>query len=214
MTRALPHRASIITVSPYHLLSPFRRWWLPLCLCALCAALQFTGLRDTWRFDRDLIDTGHWWLLLSGNFVHLNTNHLLMNLLGVGVIAMLVWHYLNAVQWMLCLVVSALAVGAGLYFRDPDLNYYVGLSGALHGLLLAGLVMEVVRYPKSGWILMIAVIGKLGFEQWQGAVPGSEWAVGGKVVVNSHLYGAIAGLAVGAVFATTRKRTPDPSSET
>ncbi len=188
--------------------SLLRRWWLPLGVAVLSTVLQLAGLRDAWQFDRALIASGDWWLLLSGNLVHLNTNHLLMNVLGLGVIALLVWPYLSTPQWLLCFAVSALAVGVGLYWRDTHLGYYVGLSGVLHGLLLAGVVYEVAVQPRSGWVLLIAIVAKLGWEQWHGAVPGSEWAVGGSVVVNSHLYGAIAGGLMGLVFVLRRSPTP------
>ncbi|MEM7376909.1 MAG: rhombosortase [Pseudomonadota bacterium] len=174
-----------------------KTWWFPLCIAVLSTGLQLADFRDAWRFDRAAIEGGAWWLLLSGNVVHLNLGHLGMNLLGLTVIVLLVWHHLRTPEWVLCFVVSALAVGIGLYLRDPNLNYYVGLSGALHGLLLAGVLLDLVDAPIGGGLLLAAIVAKLGWEQWHGAVPGSEWAAGGNVVVNSHLYGALAGAAVG-----------------
>lgn len=174
-----------------------KNWWFPLILAIACTTLQFAGLRDAWQFDREAIEAGEWWLLLSGNVVHLNTSHLAMNMLGLGVIATLVWHHLNSLQWFVCLVASFLAVGIGLYVRDTGLDFYVGMSGALHGLLLAGVIVDVAKAPRSGWLLLAAIVLKLGWEQLYGAMPGSEWAAGGNVVVNSHFYGAVAGAIVG-----------------
>ncbi|MEM6985074.1 MAG: rhombosortase [Pseudomonadota bacterium] len=179
-------------------------WWFPACLAALSAVLQFTGQRDLWQFDRAAIDGGAWWLLFTGNLVHLNTGHLALNLLGLSVIVLLVWHHLRTPQWLACFAISAAAVGVGLYLRDPELSYYVGLSGVLHGLLLAGIIIDVAKDPRGGWILLAAIVAKLGWEQWHGAVPGSEWAAGGTVVVNSHLYGAVAGAVVGVVILAWR----------
>ena len=59
--------------------------------------------------------------------------------------------------------------------------------------ILAGAIADLKRYPWNASVLLIVVIIKLGWEQIYGAVPGSEAAAGGAVIVNSHLYGAIAG---------------------
>lgn len=170
--------------------------------------MQFSGQRDVWQFDRAAIHGGDWWLVLTGNVVHLSTGHLGMNLLGLYVIVLLAWHHMRSAQWIACFAVSAVAVGGGLYLRDPHLDYYVGLSGVLHGLLLTGIVLDIIEEPRNGWVLLIAISAKLGWEQWHGAVPGSAWAAGGNVVVNSHLYGAVAGVAFGLVVMGLRGFKP------
>jgi len=70
----------------------------------------------------------------------------------------------------------------------------VGLSGVLHGLFIYGAIREMRFYPVSGYILLLLLTGKLFWEYMNGALPGSEQMTGGRVLVEAHLYGAVAGL--------------------
>lgn len=173
---------------------------LALLVALLCITLHFTGAESVLKLDRDAIANGSIWLLLTGNFVHLGQNHLWLNLAGFMLVALLVWANFTWWQWLLIIVISSLGVGIGLFLFDPSVAYYVGFSGTLHGLIMAGSLADLRRFPKAAALLLIMVIGKLIWEQLYGPMPGSETTVGGSVVVNSHLYGAITGGLLGLVF--------------
>ncbi len=176
-----------------------------ILLASLCIGLQLFGLEEILRFDRQALQTGKWWLLLTGNFVHLNWNHLLLNMTGLLLVVLLVWVNFQASEWVLIVLVSSLGVGIGLYLRDPEVSWYVGFSGTLHGLIIAGALADLRRFPVNAAILLLVVIAKLVWEQVYGAVPGSESAAGGRVIVNSHLYGGITGLLVAIPLLAYRK---------
>lgn len=159
----------------------------------LCIGLQLLGLDQLLRFDRQLLQNGNFWLILTGNFVHLNWSHLTLNLVGLLLVVLLVWDNFNAIEWLLIILICSLGVGIGLYVRDPGVGWYVGFSGTLHGLILAGAIADLRRFPLNAAALLVLVCVKLFWEQRFGAMPGSESVAGGKVVVNSHLYGAITG---------------------
>ncbi len=167
-----------------------------ILLALLCIGLQLFGLEQLLRFDRQALQSGNWWLLLTGNFVHLNWNHLLLNMTGLLLVVLLVWVNFQASEWAIIVLASSLGVGLGLYVRDPDVSWYVGFSGTLHGLIIAGAIADLRRFPVNAAVLLVVVIAKLAWEQLYGAVPGSESAAGGRVIVNSHLYGAISGLLI------------------
>jgi len=175
----------------------FRHYFFPLLIIGASALLEYFSMTEVLQYDRVAIEGGEYWRLLSGNLVHLGVNHLILNAAGFALVVALVWRYYSAVEWVLILLVCSAAVGVGLYFLVPDLRWYVGLSGVLHGLLLAGACVEIQRYPHTGWPLLLLVVGKLIYEQLTGPMPGSEWAAGGAVVVQSHLYGGAAGLLMG-----------------
>lgn len=178
----------------------YRHYFLPLCIVILSTVLEFGGLTEALQYDRVAIIGGEYWRLLSGNLVHLGVNHLLLNSVGFLMVAALVWSYYSSAEWLVIFFVSSFAVSAGLFFLVPELRWYVGLSGVLHGLLLAGACVEVKRYPHTGWLLMLLVLGKLFYEQITGPMPGSELAAGGSVVVQSHLFGGVAGLLMGGLL--------------
>lgn len=197
--------------------SPAHR--LAAVLALVCVLLQYMGLNDILRFDRTLIDAGQWWLLLSGNFVHLGSGHLWMNIAGLVLIIALVWHHYTAIQWALLILLASAFVGVGLWIFNPEVIGYVGFSGVLHGLILAGTIADLRVYPKSAGILLALVCTKLIWEQFAGALPGSESVAGGHVVVDSHLYGAIAGglfgcaVLIGRLVASSRQKKHAPFHE-
>ena len=98
-------------------------------------------------------------------------------------------------------------VDLGLWFLEPQLFWYVGLSGLLHGLLVAGIAGSLSARRIDVLVLGIAVLGKLTYEQLVGPLPGSEESTGGTVIVAAHLYGAIGG-AIGAAWIMIRVRRP------
>lgn len=178
--------------------SPAHR--LAILIALLCIALQYMGLDDTLRFDRTAIAGGAWWRLLTGNFVHLGQSHLWMNMAGLALVVSLVWQHYTATQWLMLTLFSSLVVGVGLWIFNPEVYGYVGFSGTLHGLILAGLLADIRTYPRSATVLLVLVVGKLAWEQVGGALPGSESVAGGLVLVDAHLYGAIGGAAPGALM--------------
>lgn len=181
-------------------------YWVAIGIITLCFVLHFAGYTDPLRFDRHAIDAGQFWLLLTGNFVHLGTSHLMMNMLGFVLVVTLVWDHFNWIEWVLVTLFSSLVVCVCLYFFDPDINFYVGFSGTLHGVIVAGCLADFRHYPKSAALLLVLVIAKLVWEQFAGPLPGSQEVAGGNVVVNSHLYGAIGGAVMGGVLVLLQRQ--------
>ena len=165
--------------------------WLFIALFS--AFLQAGGYVPAWRYDVALIDGGDYWLLLSGNIVHLNWTHWALNMAGLSIVAFFFSAYGSILQWLFVFAVSAVFVGCGLYWFTPDVSTYVGLSGALYGLFIFGSLREIRFYPTSGYVLTVVVVGKLTWESIYGPLPGSEELTKGRVVTDSHVYGALGG---------------------
>ncbi len=182
--------------------SPYRHWLhrfqIPLILSALIIGLGLFGdtAQQALRYDRGAIQDGQWWRLLSAHLVHLGPSHLLMNLAGLWLVWLLVGPALSARNWLILLLADALTTGMALLILNPQLGWYVGLSGVLHGLLVAGAIADIRGGQRGAWLLLGAVVFKLGWEQMAGPLPGSEASAGGTVIVDAHLYGALGGLLV------------------
>jgi len=179
----------------------FRTWLVPAILAALAVLAQAAGLADAWRYDRAGLAGGELWRLLSGHVAHLGWTHVALNLAGLALVWVLTGNALRLVEWVAVAVTSLIVMDAGFWFLAPQLAWYVGLSGLLHGLLAAGLLVGGMTRPErrvEALVLGTLVAGKLAWETAAGPLPGSAALSGGPVVVAAHLYGAIGGLAGGA----------------
>jgi rhomboid family GlyGly-CTERM serine protease len=159
------------------------------------------GGRATLRFDREAIAAGEWWRLLSAHVVHLGLRHALLNAGGVILLGILFARDFAALRWVSIVVLAVAAVDAGLWLFDPGLGWYVGASGALHGVMAAGAWSRIRKQEWEGWVFGGFLGAKLLYEHYVGPMPFSS--ASGTVVVSAHLYGAIGGLA-GAMLRSRR----------
>jgi rhomboid family GlyGly-CTERM serine protease len=168
---------------------------LPLVLVLLSTLIALLGnsVAHTLRYERDAIRDGEWWRLITGNLVHLGWPHLLLNLAGLLLVWLLFHRSLSIRNWIIVTLSSAVAVTGGLLLLDPHLEWYVGLSGVLHGLFAAGVLGSLLAGNRAEWLLLMLFIAKLAWEQWVGAMPGTAGLAGGTVIVDAHLYGATGG---------------------
>ena len=177
-----------------------RRLWGFLLFCVFLATLEAFGDtgRELLRYERLPIEQGEWWRLVSGHVVHLGWGHFALNVMGLALMWALFFPDYRPGQWAWILLASVVAIDVGFYFIERDLRWYVGLSGALHGVMAAGTLAHLRRREPDAWILAPFLVGKLIWEQMHGAMPYS--GDGGPVVVDAHLYGAIGG-ALGSAIA-------------
>lgn len=157
------------------------------------------------EYDRQAIEAFEWWRLVTAHAAHLGFLHGLLN--GVGLLV--VWHIGREVvsrrAWAWLLTGSLLAVDAGLYFGSPDIEWYVGASGVLHGLFGGMAVLMLGRGSRSyAALLLLALTAKLVGEQYLAATPIFPGAEIGNVITAAHLYGAVGGVATATWFRTSR----------
>ena len=146
------------------------------------------------------------WQLVTGNLLHSNIWHLLLNLAGLWVILSIhAMHYSRKWIWVLFFLLCLLE-GIGLYLFSPSLEAYVGLSGMLHALFTFGAVCDIKAKFKSGWLLLFGVFIKVTHEQLYGASADVTEMIGTRVATESHLTGAVIGLILGLVFLVYKTR--------
>ncbi len=178
-------------------------WLWPALLILLIALLGLGGetVRDALRFDRAAIHAGEWWRLLTANFVHLGGWHLFLNALGVVVLVLLCPEPLPGLVWARRLVLVGIGMSLGLYFFVPSTRWYVGCSGLIHGLFVLGLGRQLMQQRDliaAGCLAYL--LGKIGWEMATGVPVSDEAAIGGAVLVESHLYGSLSALLYGLIF--------------
>jgi rhomboid family GlyGly-CTERM serine protease len=159
-------------------------------------ALQF--LPEDWHralwYDRQAVADGEWWRIVTGNLVHLGYRHLALN---VGALLIGIWIFYpgrTPYGWVVAQLACSVSTSLGLYFFEPDLQWCIGMSGALHGLLMIGALDWWRQGERLGLVMALGWGAKLVWEQTFGAVPLSEATLGAPVVTAAHLWGAVGGL--------------------
>lgn len=177
-----------------------------VCVIALLAVAQGLGpeLIAKLRYERTAIAAGEWWRLLTGQLVHLNATHLAMNLVALVLLWGLYVTDARPREWLLIALGAFLATGLGLWFLEPDLAWYVGLSGALHGLWAGGGIACRKRWPLESSVTLVLLVGKLILEAWQGPVSGLLGA-SLPVITAAHRYGALGGGAAALALGVWRR---------
>lgn len=173
--------------------------WALLAACALLALPELWGdpVRQGLSYDRTAMAEGQWWRALTGHFVHLDAPHTLVNIFGLVLTWALFVRDYSPLRWTTIYLTAALAISAGLWFLRPDIPWYVGASGVLHGVMAAGTLAHLRRGDLDAWILATFLVAKLCYEQFAGAMPFQD---AGQTVVDAHLYGAISALAVASLL--------------
>lgn len=178
--------------------------WGVASLCLLLAA-GGTPVREAARLERAGIEAGQVWRLVTGHFVHLGWSHTLLNVAALAAVTALFADVMSRRDWLLGALLAIAAIDAGLYWLASGVEWYVGLSGALHGLVLIGAVRLTAVQPGLAGLVLAGLAVKLCWEAFAGPSPWSEAAADGPVVVAAHLYGA-AGAAVYAAVVLARRR--------
>jgi rhomboid family GlyGly-CTERM serine protease len=153
------------------------------------------------EFNRAKIIEGEYWRILSSNFVHYGFVHTVMNLAAFLLVGFSLLLELNLKHYCLLFLCCALAVGFGVLIGNPELDFYRGLSGVLHGLIVAGLLLNHFQKRWLSYFFTALVFAKIIHEhqadfqenQLQDLLPV-------QVAVDSHLYGALAGLVYFCLF--------------
>jgi len=189
-----------------------KRFIAPVLITLICAlvALLPHSLLEQLIFERSTILNGEAWRLLTANLLHSNGYHLLLNMGGLWVI----WYFyydLCQPKWHpLLVILTMLGTTSLLLAFSPEMQRYVGLSGALHGIIVTFAMIDF-RYNRAISIaVLIAVAGKLTFEQVYGGSASLESLINARVAVDSHLWGALSGAIIAPLMIKLNK---DESSQ-
>jgi len=163
------------------------------------------GFNELLRFERAGLARGQIWRLLTGHVAHLDWQHAALNVAALVLIIRLFGSLFTPAGWLLLVGCTVVAVDVGLWWLAPQVTWYVGLSGGLHGVVAAAAVELAARRQAMGLILLLLIVGKLAWEQIFGPLPGSGAMVSGRIVTEAHLFGAFGGLAAALLIRLLRR---------
>lgn len=179
--------------------------WSLLLFVVVLVILHFLpeNLRSVLEYHRS--EPVQVWRAVTGHLLHSNHWHLVMNLGALLLMLMLHQLYYSLNSFALLLLSGCIGISVLLYLFSPDIQIYVGLSGWLHCFITVGALLDIKHKIQSGWLILLGVIAKVAYEQWQG--PDAELAalIDANVAIDAHLYGVICGLLLGFVFVISAK---------
>jgi len=167
----------------------------------LITVAQGTGLNhpggslfDKWILYGPLVHHGDWWRLITAAFLHANWLHIAFNMYALWWLGSVIEGAIGSARFLLLYLASGLAGSAGALVLDPN-KPVVGASGAIFGILGAGLILE---WRTSGrllgsfaTLLLINLAITFGFRSF--------------ISVGGHVGGLIGGL-VGTAIIVARAR--------
>jgi len=175
---------------------------------AIIAYLILGAAPEDWVFDRVAITQGEWWRLVAGHWVHSDFEHALWDIAALLLLGTL---FEARLQWRLplALLIGTVGVDVWLWWGDPTLRYYCGLSGILNSLLIVGL-LQLWRDLRHPLILLTGVSAavKILVEINAGQALLTQTAWPSVPVV--HAVGFLCGLVLGWRFWITDNSVPVP----
>ncbi|GAA0198186.1 rhombosortase [Kangiella japonica] len=186
------------------------KYAIPLILSHICIALIFALPESSlWlSYDRGAVASGELWRFFTPNFVHLGLTHTFLNLAGLWFTMFLFIHLLNFKDWLSWFLILFIANIVGLHLWVPELHNYVGMSGALYGLIAAAAAAELRLGVKLSGLLLLIVGVKIFAPQIFGVESSyNEW-LGGNVIEEAHVIGFIEGIILGLTWPKGRLLKP------
>jgi rhomboid family GlyGly-CTERM serine protease len=167
----------------------------------------FFSLRVQLLYDRSALVHHELWRLLTCHWVHLSWDHLFwsaLTFLGLGSLC----EIMDQKKYVATVAVSALLIPAAIWWGQPDLVAYGGLSGldcALYALLMVLLIKREIRSRNRLWVtcfslLLTGLIAKITYETITGQTIFVSNNHSGMVPVPlAHLVGGVVGTGIGLV---------------
>jgi rhomboid family GlyGly-CTERM serine protease len=184
-----------------------RRWHGVIILLSAVLILAAVGTSATTglRFDREAIAEGQWYRLVTGHLVHLGWRHALLNGAGLLLLPLIAAEDTRWFSWLVRYLVLSIGIGLALFFGQPGLEWYVGMSGVLHGLFFLAVFPLALKRDLLACVVLLLLVGKAAWEHYHGPLHFSQAVLGQPVIVAAHSYGIAIAMAYALVAAASAR---------
>jgi len=174
------------------------------CLCGGMGGIFILAFDDLLQYRRAEILSGQLWRLLSAHLVHSSVAHVGWNGLGFCLFWLVFYRYLSIRYLCYASLFMGLFISGMLLCCHPDIQWYQGFSGILHGLFVLGALDDIAQKRMGGYPLLCLLLCKVIWEVLSGHPTHADLI--GPVLVHAHVYGVMAGLCLGGGHAITINR--------
>ena len=176
--------------------------WVTLSLAAVATLLFLVpGAAPALQFEHTAVAHGELWRGLTGHLVHFNADHLMWDVFALLLLG--AWaEFVSRRGMVVTTVLAAVAISVMVFFLQPQLTTYRGLSGldsAMIGLTIAELLRSA-RRERDPWTAAVAGIsallflGKSLYECTSGGTLFAQASGDFVAVPAAHLVGFLCGL--------------------
>lgn len=163
-----------------------------LAFSLLIIALQ--TVQPTLLYKREAILAGEVWRIWSGNLVHTNYQHMLLNLAGLWIFLLLCGSAISLKLLISSIFITSTVISGTLLYLHPEIHWYAGLSGVLYGLFLIGAACLAIAGEILSFFALLSLIAlKLGSTWFSDSDAVTQTMIQARIVDEAHIYGAIAG---------------------
>lgn len=164
----------------------------------------FTALGDgtfsALALDRENVTQGQIWRLVTANWVHFGWPHTLMNISAFLLCSFAFFSEWKLSRFITLIFLIQIFVGVGIYLFNPEYAVYAGLSGAIHGYIVAGILLTERHNLWVKLVLTIGLFGKVLYEHRENyKATELQELLPVPVAYDAHLYGALAGLFIALI---------------
>lgn len=191
--------------------------WFFLVLAAGSLLIQLApAWRDPLLYDRAAIAGGEWWRIWTGHLVHFGWPHFIAD---AGLFVIMGWLLHERHRWFshAALLAMPLFISAALYWFDPAMHRYGGLSAVNLGLLLY-LALQGWRRDWADWFwpaVLLIYVGEVVFEIIQGGRGGGMIRFddpGVRVATSAHIASAVYALLAWVSARPWVTKKPEPTA--
>jgi len=180
-----------LPIEKKHLLAP-----LSIFIIASVCFLLDQSLSPFFIYSREAIVGHEYWRLFTGHLFHTNYAHFLLNSLAIILLWALHGQFYSIKNYIALFIFSAILISSAIFFTDPNMSTYVGLSGVLHAFFVWGALKDIQHKDKTGYVLLLGALVKVGHEQFFGASEDLAALINANVAIDAHLWGGISGVVV------------------
>ena len=187
------------------------RFWLTVLFLIALIILYFFHTQFDLSYQRELVEDGQWWRIVSGQLVHNNFAHLFPNMA-----ALVLWRLLliaggSEREFIFNLLCCTLLTGVLIHILLRSYDYYLGISAIVYGMLLVGAVSLIRARHYWAWAVLLALVIKLLRDYYAPeTLAGVAARIGVPVAVEAHFVGVLAGvLTLCLSFALSFKMLPN-----